>query len=192
MSTAPLLVLTDRHQCAGPLADTVQAAVRTGARTVVLREKDLPEPERTLLAEELSRVLAPVDGLLVVAGRSGDHVHLAATDAFPDPRPTLVGRSCHDAAEVAAAATGGCDYVTVSPVFPTSSKPGYGPRLGLAGLQALITDDAPPVYALGGIHPSDVARCLHAGATGVAVMGPVMRTPALVADYLEAIQEVRA
>ncbi len=39
---ARLLVLTDRHASARPLADVVRAAVEGGARAVVLREKDLP------------------------------------------------------------------------------------------------------------------------------------------------------
>ena len=42
----PLLVLTDRAQCRRPLPEVVAAAVDGGARTVVLREKDLPAAER--------------------------------------------------------------------------------------------------------------------------------------------------
>ncbi|PZA20289.1 thiamine phosphate synthase, partial [Modestobacter versicolor] len=41
--------------------------------------------------------------------------------------------------------------------------------------------------ALGGVAPDDVAACRAAGAYGVAVMGPVMRDPALVAAYLDAL-----
>ncbi|MQA36393.1 thiamine phosphate synthase, partial [Modestobacter roseus] len=172
MSPLPrLLVLTDRGQCAGPLVGAVASAVEAGARAVVLREKDLPAPERDRLAAELAALLAPVGGLLVVAGPGpGDAVHLAARDPFPEPRPALVGRSCHDAVEVAQAAAEGCDWVFVSPVNPTPSKPGYGPPLGLPGL-ARLAAGAPPVYALGGVRPDDVAGCLAAGAHGVAVMG---------------------
>jgi thiamine-phosphate diphosphorylase len=183
-----LLVLTDRAQCARPLPDVVATAVDAGARAVVLREKDLPETARTRLADRLRAVLEPVGGLLVVAGARGRAVHLSARDAFPRVRPRLVGRSCHDAGEVAAAGAEGCDYVTLSPVFATASKPGYGPALGPAGLGAL-TATAPPAYALGGVHPSDVASCLAAGAVGVAVMGPLMRDPELVPAYLAALQQ---
>ncbi|HZJ06215.1 MAG TPA: thiamine phosphate synthase [Nocardioidaceae bacterium] len=189
MRPPPLLVLTDRSQCAGPLADVVAAVVDAGARAVVLREKDLPETRRARLAEHLRAILEPVGGLLILAGRRGDAVHLAASDAFPTRRPSLVGRSCHCADEVADAGAEGCDYVTLSPVFATASKPGYGPALGLPGLAALTARAAPPAYALGGVHPPDVADCLAAGASGIAVMGPVMRTPQLAAAYLAALQE---
>lgn len=189
MRPPQLLVLTDRSQCAAALIDVVGAAVDAGARAVVLREKDLPETKRLRLAEHLTRILDPVDGLLIVAGRRGDAVHLAARDVFPTRRPELVGRSCHSSEEVAAASAEGCDYVTVSPMFATASKPGYGPGLGLAGLAALTAEATPPTYALGGVHPPDVADCVAAGASGVAVMGPVMRTPQLVAAYLVALQQ---
>lgn len=189
-----LLVLTDRSQCSGPLPDVIAAAVDAGARSVVLREKDLPAAERAGLAAALHALLEPVGGVLVLAGppnaRAGEKaVHLSAGAPFPRPRPSLVGRSCHDARELAAAAAEGCDYVTVSPVFATRSKPGYGPALGVSGLAQLVAA-APPAYALGGVRPADVQPCVAAGARGVAVMGPVMRDPEIVAAYLAALQEV--
>ncbi|GAB3350238.1 thiamine phosphate synthase [Modestobacter lapidis] len=195
MTLPRLLVLTDRTQCAGPLPATVAAAVEAGARAVVLREKDLRLRDRAALAAELDAVLAPVGGVLVWAGAAGSAgaaaVHLAADDPFPEPRPALVGRSCHSREEVAAARAEGCDYVTVSPVFPTASKPGYGPALGPTGLASLVAD-APPVYALGGVGPADVGACLGAGAGGVAVMGTIMRDPTTVFAYLGALAETAA
>ncbi|RBY88834.1 thiamine phosphate synthase [Blastococcus sp. TF02A-26] len=185
-----LLVLTDRTQAGAPLPEVVAAAVAAGARAVVLRDKDLPLPERAALAEELAAILDPVGGLLVWAGLAGSAgrgaVHLSAADAFPAVRPALVGRSCHDASEIARAAAEGCDWVFVSPVNATASKPGHGPALGAPGLARLVPG-APPVYALGGITPADTAGCLRAGAVGIAVMGPVMRDPALVAEHLAAL-----
>ena len=191
MTLPRLLVLTDRTQARGPLTATVAAAVDAGARAVVLRDKDLPGGERAALAAEFRALLAPVGGLLVVAGPAdgtAEAVHLAARDRFPHPRPALVGRSCHSAAEVATAGTEGCDWVFVSPFAATASKPGYGPALGAAGLSALAAG-GPPAYALGGVRPDDVPGCLAAGAHGVAVMGPVMRDPGLAAAYLTALEE---
>jgi len=184
-----LLVLTDRTMCERPLLDVVAEAVRSGARAVVLREKDLPHDERARVAAHLRSVLDPVDGLLVMASSRGDAVHLSSSEPLPSPRPALVGRSCHDADEVARAREEGCDYVTVSPVFSSASKPGYGPALGRGGLATLLTG-APPAYALGGVLPEHVASCRAAGAYGVAVMGPVMRDPQIVSRYLDTLAEV--
>ena len=178
--TAPLgrlLVLTDRRQCRRPLLEVVAAAVDGGARSVVLREKDLPDGERRRLADAVLALLAPVGGTLVVAGPGlgAAAVHLSSTDDAPVPRPALLGRSCHTAGDLVAARAEGCDWVTLSPVRATASKPGYGPPLGLDGLAALATT-GPPVYALGGLTPHDARACLDAGAAGVAVMGAVMRS----------------
>jgi thiamine monophosphate synthase len=182
-----LLVVTDRTQAAGPLADVVAAAVDAGARAVLLRDRDLPDDERAALAAELRTVLTLVGGLLVTAGAGGDGaVHLAAAEPFPDPRPALVGRSCHSAAELVQARAEGCDWAFLSPVHPTASKPGYGPALGVEGF-ARLQPLGPPTYALGGVGPDDVPALLAAGAHGVAVMGPVMRDPAVVRDYTAAL-----
>jgi thiamine monophosphate synthase len=188
----PLLVLTDRTQCpGGDLVSTVDKAVAAGARAVVLREKDLPVDARLRLAQTLHALLAPAGGLLILAGAGlpASRIHLASREALPIPRPALVGRSCHDAAELHRAAAERCDYVMLSPVFATPSKPGYGPALGLAAFAALVDAavDPPPVYALGGVRPCDVPSCLDAGARGVAVMGAVMRDPRIVSDYLGAV-----
>ena len=187
----PLLVLTDRAQCRRPLAEVVSAAVDGGARTVVLREKDLSPDERAVFAEQLRSVLSQVDGTLVLAGTGlpGDAVHLSAADDVPQPRPALLGRSCHDRDEVDRAGAEGCDWVTVSPVRLTASKPGHGPALGPAGLAALT--DGPPAYALGGLTAADARPCLDAGAVGLAVMGAVMRADrpdAVVAELLAAVR----
>jgi thiamine-phosphate pyrophosphorylase len=176
-AVTPLLLLTDRRQAPRDLVDVVKAAVEGGARHVVLREKDLPRDERVALAEALRAVLVPVGGRLIVAGPDplgGDAVHLAAADPFPRGKAGLVGRSCHHAEDLDRLSNE--DYVTLSPVFASPSKPGYGPPLGVDGLARLCAGTARPVFALGGVtRPEQAAACVAAGAYGVAVMGAVMR-----------------
>ena len=180
-----LLVLSDRRQADrhGVVA-TVAAAVAGGARTVVLREKDLAWAERLELGCALAELLAPVGGTLIVAGADielaatigAGGLHLAAADPFPaHPRGLVIGRSCHAVEDLHAAAAEGADYATVSPVFATLSKPGYGPALGTTRLAELVGATPVPVVALGGITPANARSCLAAGAAGVAVMGTVMR-----------------
>ncbi|WP_433344719.1 thiamine phosphate synthase [Micromonospora sp. CA-111912] len=170
-------MLTDRWQARRGLVDVVGAAVAGGVRWVVLREKDLPRAERAALAADLRPILAGAGGTLVVAGPDplgGDAAHLPAAGPYPPPRLGLVGRSCHDAAELARLTTE--DYATVSPVYPSRSKPGYGPPLRPARLGGLIRLSPVPVLALGGIEtPGQVRACVEAGAVGVAVLGAIMR-----------------
>ena len=67
--------------------------------------------------------------------------------------------------------------MTLSPIFASASKPGYGPALGLERLGEVAAAVHPmPVIALGGIEDeAGVRACLDAGAAAVAVMGAVMR-----------------
>ena len=81
--------------------------------------------------------------------------------------------------------------MTVSPVWESSSKPGYGPALYPDGLAALLPG-APPAYALGGVDsPARAQQARAAGAHGVAVLGAVMRAAhpdRAVAALLEALR----
>ena len=191
MRLSPLLVVTDRHGADRPLSETVRAAVAGGARFVWLRDRDLGRDARRDLARDLLAILAPVCGRLVVGGDAdlaaevgAQGVHLpgsAGIDGIRAARQTLgaaalIGFSAHSLAEIASAEAAGADYATLSPIFPTASKPGYGPALGLDALRA-AADHRLPVFALGGIEADNARACRKAGAAGVAVMGGVMRGP---------------
>ncbi|WP_329019441.1 thiamine phosphate synthase [Micromonospora rifamycinica] len=121
-------------------------------------------------------------------GGAGGAVHLAAAGPYPPPAVRLVGRSCHDPGELARLSTE--HYVTLSPVWTTRSKPGYGPPLHPDGLRRLVRLSPVPVLALGGIEtPQQVTACVEAGAVGVAVLGAIMRAadPAEVAATLTGV-----
>ena len=171
MTPAGLVVLTDRRLAAGPLVTVVRAAVRGGAAWVVLRDKDLPYAERAALASELREVVPA--GRLIVAGPDplgGDAVHLAEADPLPADDVGLIGRSCHGVPQLSIE-----DYVTLSPIFPTATKPGYGPVLLPSGAARLA--GGVPWLGLGGIDSAErAAACARAGASGVAVLGSVMRS----------------
>ena len=176
---ARVVVVTDCRLTKGrSVLDVLAAAVQGGLRGVIVRDKHLPPDDRRRLVEGAMALVDPVGGVVLVGSDpslGGHGVHLGAADPFPAPSPGRldrwwVGRSCHSAADVARAAAEGCDYVTLSPVFPSPSKPGYGPPLGLGALGG----HAVPVLALGGVDPANARACRAAGAYGVAVMGAAM------------------
>ncbi len=179
-----LLVITDRRQARHPLEEIAEAAFAGGCRWLSLREKDLHPDERLRLLRRLAAIGAPWgatvgvhDDLAAAAAMPGAPLHLPAHASVTAARRTLgagrlIGLSTH--AGDAPADGAEADYVTISPVRPSASKPGYGPAIGLAGLREAARIAPVPVIALGGIGPADVAPCLAAGAAGVAVMGGVM------------------
>ena len=173
----PLLLLTDRHQLppGRTLVETVSAAAAAGVDTVVLRELDLPEATRAELAEKLAEHVRVVSARTLLPAAAG--IHLASAQTGLDARGVpLRGRSCHDVAEVWRAASGGADYVTLSPVAASLSKPGYGPPLALADIDRAVTAAGRArLFALGGVDEHNAGLMREAGAHGVAVMGAVMR-----------------
>jgi thiamine-phosphate pyrophosphorylase len=195
MNLPRLLLLTDRamsEQAGLGLERTLTEAVRGGATAVVVREKDLPQDARTELARRVGMLLQPVGGTVIVASDPAvaraaftPWLHLASADPVP-PSGFRWGRSCHSTDDVVRAAGEGACYVTVSPVYASASKPGYGPPLGIDGLRAMVTVADVPVFALGGIDRDRANLCRSAGAYGVAVMGDIMRAadPAVVVQGL--------
>ena len=183
----PLLVISDRHQAQRPLEEVATAVFAGGCGWFSLREKDLPPGERRALLGELvalgrrfGALVTAHEDIEAVAVTGADGVHLpsggnpaAARARLP---VALIGASAHSADEAAALLRAGADYLTVSPVFITASKPGYGPALGLDGLARIVARAPGAVVALGGVTPENVASCLSTGVRGVAVMGEVMRS----------------
>jgi thiamine-phosphate pyrophosphorylase len=183
----PLLVISDRHQARRPLEGVAEAVFAGGCRWFSLREKDLPPEERRALLAGLvplghrfGAVVTAHEEIEAAAAAGADGVHLPSGGRPEAARARLpgglIGASAHSADEAAALLLSGADYVTVSPVFLTASKPGYGPALGLEGLARIVARAPGPVVALGGITAENAASCLGAGARGVAVMGEVMRS----------------
>jgi thiamine-phosphate pyrophosphorylase len=182
----PLLVISDRSQARRPLVEIAAAVFAGGCRWFSLREKDLPAAERRALLAELVALGRRFDATVTVhddldaaiaSGAGGAHLPSGSDPTIARARlpQGLIGVSAHTAAEAAALLAAGADYVTISPIFLTDSKPGYGPALGLDGLRATVDLAKGPVVALAGISPGNARACLDAGAAGIAVMGEVMR-----------------
>jgi thiamine-phosphate pyrophosphorylase len=183
----PLLVISDRNQARRPLIEVAEAAFRGGCRWFSLREKDLPAAKRremlaqlVALGHRFGAVVTAHEDIEAVIAAGADGVHLpggadpaAARACLPGG---LIGGSAHSLVEAAALLRAGADYVTLSPIFLTDSKPGYGPALGLDTLRVAAGSSPGRIIALAGIDERNAASCIAAGAHGVAVMGEIMRS----------------
>ncbi len=200
----PLLLILDGFR-PGTLG-LLNAALTGGCRWISLRAPDLKTAQRSEAIGLLKTVCAPFDAMLSVHADIGAAV-AAELAALHLPREgnaaaaremlgeaALIGVSAHDRSELLAAEAGGADYATLSPVFATESKPGYGPALGVNGLLELARTVSLPVLALGGIDDAaKAAAAMRAGAAGLAVMGglarqadPVAGTESLLAAIAQA------
>jgi thiamine-phosphate pyrophosphorylase len=182
----PLLLITDRCRARLPLEEIAAAVFAVGCRWLSLREKDMDAAERLALLRRLVAlgerwgaavtVHADVEAARV-AGAAGVHLPGGVSPAAARQRlgpAALIGCSAHHPAELPALAGAGADYATMSPIFPSAGKPGYGPPLGVDGLAVAARASALPIVALGGIDAGNAGACRRAGAAAVAVMGGVM------------------
>ncbi len=82
-----------------------------------------------------------------------------------------ISRSCHSIEEIRRSTD--CDYVTLSPIFDSISKPGYHAAFSTDELSQLNEITSPDVIALGGITPERISLLKDLGFSGYAVKGAI-------------------
>lgn len=186
-----LYVVTDsRLVDGGALTVVIEAAIRGGARVIQYREKHANTREMVAVARALCQVCRRLGAVFLVNDRldvalavDADGVHvgqqdmpvaLARTLLGPDK---LLGVSVQDARTMAEAESQGADYLSLSPVFTTPTKPDHEEPLGLEGVRTLAGRSRLPVVAIGGINRTNVADVIGAGAQGVCVISAVLGAP---------------
>jgi thiamine-phosphate pyrophosphorylase len=183
-----VLLVTDRAACRGDLTDAVTCALAGGVTAVMLREKDLATRELVSAGRGIAAACRAAGRLLVVnhdlaaaAELGAEGVHLGyRSAAVREARAALgdevlVGRSTHDAEELARALDEGADYVTFGPVYDTPSKRGLlTPRGARALADAVDTAGGAPVVALGGVTAAHAAALRATGAAGVACIREIL------------------
>lgn len=184
-----LYLVTDRDLALGrSLADVVDRAVRGGVTAIQVREKSLGGraflDEITTLRRLLAGSAVPlfvndrVD-LALAAGADGVHVGQEDLPAAQARRlvgtKLLLGVSVATEDEARRAITDGADYVSVSPVFLTPTKPDAESAVGLAGVERIRRAvPAAPLLAIGGIDSGNARSVVTAGADGVSVVSAIM------------------
>jgi 8-oxo-dGTP diphosphatase len=157
----------------------LQRRLAEGLRLVQLREKTMVRERLAPLAARVVSLVRDAGGIVLVNGSEalarevGAHgVHLtAARLAAVDARPAFewVGASVHTSAELRKAERLGVDLAVLGPVDATPTHAGTTP-LGWGGFERIARDAAIPVFAIGGLAPTDLERAWAHGAHGVAMI----------------------
>lgn len=186
MSLPRVLLLSDQQDSALSLVESVTRALGAlpdASAIVLVREKHLEGGALVTLLKSLRGVTRTHKALLAVSTRldaavaaDADAVHLGGDAlAFADvrklaPKSMKLGVSLHGD-EVAPP---DADWAFLSPIFPTTSKPGAA-ALGLDHLKRSCERNAGvPVFALGGVDASNAKSCVDSDAWGVAVRRAVL------------------
>lgn len=185
-----LVLITDGRGDLARIESIVTAALAGGVRCVQLREPQWSARHLMQGCERLMPRLERVGGLLLVndrldvaAARMAHGAQIGHRSLPPEVARELLGPnaplgySAHDHGELEVAARGGCDFALLSPVWPTSSKPG-APHLGELRARQLTARTSLPLVWLGGISAATVAHLATLPAlerpAGVAVRSAVM------------------
>jgi len=151
--------------------EMARVAVAAGATVVQLRVKASTGEivARGAGLRELGVTFVVNDDVEAALALGADGVHLGQGDPGAERARgagLLLGRSVATLREALAA---DADYLGAGPVWATPTKTDAAPPTGLDGLRAICAATAAPVIAIGGIDATNAARCIRAGAAGVAV-----------------------
>lgn len=178
-----LYALTPHEPETGALVRKVRLALAGGAVAVQYRNKHASAALRRQQAAALARTCAEAGVPLIVnddvtlaleVGAAGVHLgredgDLAAARQRLGPG-RLLGASCYDRLELAAAAVAaGADHVAFGAVYPSPTKPDAvrAPLTLIAEAQRRL---AVPVIAIGGITLENAGEVIRAGADALAVI----------------------
>ena len=176
-SSLPTDVISLTHRCAIGGADCIQ-----------LRAKDAEDDKLFALAVEFVRICKAANVLSIINDRAdiavaagADGVHLGQND-LPVAQarklqlaPLIIGKSTHSLEQLRAACDEYPAYVSLGPVFATTTKPTAQP-VGLEYVRQateILADTGIGHVAIGGITLDNVEEVLIAGAAAVAVCSAV-------------------
>jgi thiamine-phosphate pyrophosphorylase len=196
-----LYLVTDRILSKGrPVEFIVEQAVKGGVTMVQLREKDCSTLEFINLAILLKRLLAnygvPLiinDRLDVALASGADGLHIGQQDMPYTIARRLIGKdkiiglSVENVDQAKEANRLDVDYIGLSPVFVTGTKPELVNALGLDGVNRIASFSKHCMVAIGGVHSGNAAAVLKAGANGLAVVSAIVSAD----DPMVAAREIR-
>lgn len=158
-------------------AETLAALCGAGVSVIHIRKPEASEPEIEELLKTLQALGTDMSRLTIhynepLARKYGlGGVHLRIEELLAGAGEGL-RRSCsaHGWTEAERAATD-ADYVFLSPLFDSISKPGYRSAIDPAEAAERLRRRKGRIVALGGIRPANIARVKRIGFDGAAVLG---------------------
>jgi thiamine-phosphate pyrophosphorylase len=184
---------------AGNVRD-VRKAESCGVRIVQYRNKDANTKEmyeeavrlREICNNALFLINDRIDVALVV---DSDGVHLGQSDMpYAAARKILgpdkiIGITVHNLSEALEAQKLGADYLGVSPIFPTATKPDAGKPAGIVLIEKIRALVDIPLIAIGGINLANAPEVIRAGADGLCAISAVV-TKEDVGEEIRKFQEL--
>lgn len=182
-----LYFITDSRLTGRTVLEDVGSAICAGVKIIQYREKDLTTREMIDEAGKISRLCRENDVLFIINDRvdialavDADGVHLGNEDMpYEAARRILgntkiIGLTVHDVGEAIEAERIGADYIGISPIFETTTKPDAGTPAGIDLIKYIKKAVKIPFVAIGGINQDNIKSVLEAGARSIAVISAIV------------------
>lgn len=169
---------------AGNISDVIEAAA-CKVEVVQYRNKSAETREMYEEARRLREICQDLTFLIndridIALAVDADGVHLGQSDM---PCTTarkllggekIIGVTVHNLREAVEAERLGADYLGVSPIFQTMTKPDAGKPAGLSLIEEIRQQVGIPLIAIGGINLLNAPEVIRAGADGLCAISCVV------------------
>jgi thiamine-phosphate pyrophosphorylase len=188
--------VTDAHLSRAGTASDVRQAAAAGVEVVQYRCKDGSSAALYAEAAALKEICrGPLfivnDRVDIALAVAADGVHLGQDD-LPLPvarkllgREKIIGLTVHSVEEARQAAALGADYLGVSPIFATQTKPDDGQPAGIELIRQIKSAVKLPVVAIGGINLANAPEVVSAGADCLCAISAVICKEDVAAEIRE-------
>ncbi len=183
-----LYLVTDRGLSRGRTNfQVIKKAVEGGVKVVQLREKEATTRDFLNEARAVREFCGDNNVTFIINDRidialavDADGVHVGQDDMpieyarriLGDEK--IIGVSAFDVNEAREAEKAGANYIGVSPIYTTPTKPELDKGVGLEGLKRIRQAVEIPLVAIGGLGPSNAYDVMIAGADGIAVVSAIV------------------
>jgi len=177
--------ITDSKLSLAGNENDVRQAVACGVEVVQYRNKNAETRqmyEEAVRLREICRdsLFLINDRVDIVLAAEADGVHLGQSDMpclaarkLLGPEK-IIGVTVHNLAEALLAESIGADYLGVSPIFQTATKPDAGKPAGISLIEEIRAQVEIPLIAIGGINHSNASEVVRAGADGLCAISCVV------------------
>lgn len=188
MILSGLYFVTDNKLSKQGIFKDTEQIIGAGCKTIQYRENEKNSKEMLAEAMQIKKICKEKNALFIVNNRvdialavDADGIHLGQEDMPLAVARKLLGKkilgvTIHSIEEAKKAEQDGADYVSVSPIFETTTKKDAGAPAGTQLIKKTKIAVKVPVVAIGGINEQNLQQVLDSGADSIVMISAILNS----------------